>query len=87
MAMHEAKARKREGRGPHEPVWQPPELRRIVAIIDLDSGTPRVKVMHLYRGDRIDRYTVKTARGQSKGSVGWSRILETVRKGIPRVHG
>lgn len=84
-AMRAAKARKRiEAGTSREPAWQPPDLRRIIVVIDLDSGTPRIKTMHLHRGDRIDSYRVHTAKGWSRGSVGWSRVLAAVRKRMPR---
>lgn len=35
-----------------------PELRRIIEITDLDSGTPVKHRMELYRTDRIDCYDV-----------------------------
>lgn len=86
-AMRAAKARKRLAGLPCDepPVWQPPKLRRIVVVIDFDTGSPRIKMMHLLRANRIDLYRVRTARGESRKPVGWSRALSAVRKGYQRI--
>ena len=87
-AMRAAKARLREqraaGLAPREPAWQPPKLRRIVVVIDFDSGQPIVRMMQLLRSHRIDTYRVRSPRGESKKPVGWSRALGAVRKALPR---
>lgn len=84
-AMRAAKARKREEEGvEREPAWKPPALRRIVVVIDFDSGRPRVRMMQLWRGDRIDRYKARSPKGDAKSCAGWSRALAAVRKGMPR---
>lgn len=67
------------------PRWQPPSLRRIVVIIDLDSGRPQIKMMQLWKSHRIDLYRVRTPRGESKKAVGWSRVTARVRKSYQRV--
>lgn len=80
-----AQERKRlESGDVREPAWSPPELRRLVVIIDLDSGRPLIRMAQLWRGDRIDTYRVRTPRGESRRDVGWSRVLAAVRKGMPR---
>lgn len=86
-AMRAAKARKRlEGLPCDRPEpWQPPKLRRIVVVVDFDSGTPKIKMMQLLRSSRIDLYRVRTPRGESRKAVGWSRAIATVRKGYQRV--
>lgn len=86
-AMRAAKARKRiEGPPPDAPErWQPPKLRRIVVVIDLDTGKPIVRMMQLLRSSRIDSYRVRTPRGEARRPVGWSRALAVVRKALPRI--
>lgn len=83
--MREAKARKREALGPRAAPWSPPALRRIVVVIDFDSGRPMMRMMQLWRGDRIDRYRVRTPRGDARNPAGWSKALVAVRKKMPRV--
>lgn len=85
--MRAAKARKQlEGVDDLRPLaWQPPPLRRILVVIDFDSGTPRIKMMQLWRSHRSDTYRVRTPRGESRRPMGWSRVLAVARKGLPRV--
>ncbi|MGQ0621336.1 MAG: hypothetical protein ACT4QA_15665 [Panacagrimonas sp.] len=85
--MRAAKARKRtESEAPYDSVpWTPPPLRRIVVVIDFDTGRPLIRMMQLWRSHRRDTYRVKTPRGESKRPVGWSRALTAVRKAMPRV--
>lgn len=83
--MRAAKARKHADRTADMPQrWSPPALRRIIVVIDLDSGRPLVRMMQLWRGDRIDRFRVRSPSGESSAAVGWSRILARVRKAYPR---
>jgi hypothetical protein len=42
----------------HQPVWEIPELRRVIEITDFDSGEPIVHKLELYKTDRIDCYDV-----------------------------
>lgn len=63
---------------------EPPELRRIIEITDLDSGTPVKHRMELYRTDRIDCYDVFVDNRLWKRRIGWSKILEGLRKSLPR---
>lgn len=83
--MRAAKARKREALGPRAAPWSPPDLRRIIVVIDFDSGRPMVRMMQLWRGDRIDRYRVRSSKGVAKRPIGWSKALAAVRKKMPRV--
>jgi hypothetical protein len=85
-AMREAKAKKRiEGPAPDYPI-ELPELRRRVIIIDYDFG----KVVHrvdLYKSNRVDCYRAVVDGKQWKERVGWSKVLEAVRRGFIRVGG
>ena len=61
-----------------------PKLRRKIIIIDYDLGR-RVSVMDLYRTNRVDCYNA-VANGQPwKQNIGWSRVLEWIRKSHPRM--
>lgn len=61
-----------------------PDLRRRIIIEDFDFGH-RVHVLELHKTDRIDCYRV-TADGKPwKERIGWSRLLEGLRKSLPRV--
>lgn len=83
--MRAAKQRKRIESGvERESARQSPDLRRIVVVIDLDSGRPMMRMMQLWRGDRADNYRARTPRGEARRPVGWSRALAAVRKGLPR---
>jgi len=83
-AMRAAKARRRMEDVPSSSLPELPYLRRRIVIIDYDHG----RVVHrldLYRSDRIDCYDV-VADGQPwKRRIGWSRVLEGLRKSLPRV--
>lgn len=57
-----------------------PDLRRIIEITGLDSGTPVKHKMELYRTDRIDCYDVFVDNCLWKRRIGWSKILEGLRK-------
>lgn len=84
-AMRAAKERKRaEHAQPRPAPQQEPALRRIVVVIDLDSGQPLIRMAQLWRSNRRDTYHVRTPRGSSKRAVGWSRVLASVRKAMPR---
>lgn len=69
--------------------WRPPPLRRRVTIEDFDGVDARVHVIELRRSNRIDSYRVVidgrawAPRGQK--TVGWSRVLDWVRKATPRL--
>lgn len=61
-----------------------PDLRRIIEIKDLDSGAPVKHRMELYRTDRIDCYDVFVDNRLWKRRIGWSKVLEALRKALPR---
>lgn len=61
-----------------------PTLRRRIVIEDFDFER-RVHVLELHKTDRIDCYRV-TADGRPwKARIGWSKLLEGLRKSMPRV--
>jgi hypothetical protein len=62
-----------------------PDLRRVIEITDYDSDTPTTHVIEVYRSDRIYCYNIKIDSEPWKQRVGWSRILEGLRKALPRV--
>ena len=81
--MRAAKERKRlEGSPPEYPA-EPPQLRRRIIIIDYDHGRT-VHRLDLYRSSRIDCYNVHVDGQPWKSRIGWSRILEGLRKSLPR---
>lgn len=83
----DAMARGREvarlARPEREPIPSLPPLRRVVIVIDYDSGQPVGHRIELYRTRRVDVYRA-TADGQDWGRRGWSAVLEGLRKSLPR---
>lgn len=61
-----------------------PELRRRIVITDYDFGE-RVHTLDLYRTGRRDCYKVHVDGKPWKARIGWSKILEGLRKSLPRV--
>ena len=62
-----------------------PDLRRVIEITDYDLGTPTTHVIELYSSYRIDCYNVKIDGKPWQERIGWSRILEGLRKALPRI--
>lgn len=84
-AMRKAKERIRmESTAPDYP-FKPPKLRRIIVIIDFDFGK-MVNIIRLYRTNRIDCYQAVVDGKIWKKNIGWSKILEGIRKSFVRVH-
>lgn len=82
--MRAAKARIRlEGEPPEYPV-ELPYLRRKIIIVDYDHGV-EVHRLDLFRSNRSDCYNVHVDGKPWKQRIGWSRILEGLRKSLPRV--
>lgn len=82
--MRAAKERLRtEGEEPDYPA-ELPRLRRRIVIIDYDHGRS-VHRLDLYRSSRIDCYDVHVDGEPWREHVGWSRVLEGLRKSLPRV--
>lgn len=61
-----------------------PELRRRIVITDYDFGE-RIHTLDLYRTSRVDCYKVHVDGKPWKARIGWSKILEGLRKSLPRV--
>lgn len=82
--MRAAKERKRlEGEAPDYP-RELPNLRRRVIVIDYDFGKV-VHVIDLYRTNRVDCYKAVADGKPWKDRVGWSKVLEGLRKSMIRV--
>ncbi len=62
-----------------------PELRRVIEIVDYDSGEPITHKLELYKTDRIDCYKVLVDGKLWKQRIGWSNILAGIRKALPRL--
>ncbi|GGB96936.1 hypothetical protein GCM10011352_23850 [Marinobacterium zhoushanense] len=82
-AKAERERRRIEG---HHPDYPPelPELRRKLVITDYDTGTPVTHQFELYRSNRIDCYNVWVDGRLWKERIGWSKVLEGLRKAMPR---
>lgn len=61
-----------------------PDLRRRIIIEDFDFGH-RVHVLELHKTNRVDCYRVEVDGKPWKARIGWSRLLEGLRKSMPRV--
>lgn len=66
-------------------IWQPPEVRRVITITDYDCGETVTKTMELRRSNRIDCYDCYVNGELWKSRIGWSRVLEWIRKAFPRI--
>ena len=62
-----------------------PRLRRVVIVIDYDFGTPVIETMRLYRTSRIDSYRAEINGKTWKPRIGWSGVLEGLRKSFIRL--
>lgn len=69
-------------RAPH---WQPPLLRRRVTIDDFDGVEPVTHIVELFRTSRIDSYRAVIDGREWKSHVGWSRVLDGLRRAMPRL--
>lgn len=67
------------------PTWQPPLLRRRITIEDFDGAEPRTHTIELYRTTRIDSYRAVIDGAEWKARVGWSRVLDGLRRAMPRL--
>ena len=61
-----------------------PELRRVIEITDYDSGDAVSHRIELLRCDRIDCYDMVVNGPLWRKRIGWSRVLEGLRKALPR---
>lgn len=62
-----------------------PHLRRTIVITDYDFGEPIVHKIELIRCDRIDCYDAYVDGKLWRKRIGWSRILNGIRKALPRL--
>lgn len=83
-AMRSAKERRRLAREPSERPPELPALRRRITIEDFDHGYVK-HVMELRRCDRRDCYRAVADGKLWRARVGWSRVLEGLRKSFPRL--
>lgn len=65
--------------------WKPPALRRRLTIEDFDGAEPRTHVIELFRTPRIDSYRAVIDGREWKPRVGWSRMLDGLRRAMPRL--
>lgn len=82
-AMARGREAARLARPEREAVPELPLLRRVLIVIDYDSGEPVEHRIELYRTSRVDVYRA-TADGQDWGRRGWSAVLDGLRKSLPR---
>lgn len=61
-----------------------PELRKKIEVAEFDVTESKTTVIELFQSDRIDCYRVVVNGKLWKRRVGMSRILEGIRKAIPR---
>ncbi len=83
-AARAARARARMERPAPEYPPALPELRRTVIVIDHDFGTVEHR-LDLYRSNRRDCYRVVADGVEWRRRMGWARVLEALRKSLPRV--
>lgn len=67
------------------PQWHPPLLRRRVTIEDFDGAEPVTHVIELYRTSRIDSYRAVIDGREWHARIGWSRVLDGLRRAMPRL--
>ena len=61
-----------------------PDLRKKIEITEFDNDGPKTTVLELYQSDRIDCYRVMVNGKLWKERIGMSKILEGIRKALPR---
>ena len=82
--MREARLRKiAEGEPPEYPLPLP-DLRRQIIVRDFDFGAVE-HTINLYKENRIDTYRMEVDGRLYAIHIGWSRILEIIRKQFLRV--
>ena len=70
-------------RGAREEVNPLPDLRREIIIVNHDNG--EVHNFRMYKTGRIDQYRVIVDGKPSKDRIGFSAVLEGIRKAMPPV--
>lgn len=61
-----------------------PNFRRLLLVVDFDYGI-KVHLFTMHKTQRIDSYRVRVNFKIWKESIGWARLLEGLRKALPRV--
>ena len=61
-----------------------PDLRKKIEITEFDAAEPKTTIIELYQSDRIDCYRVMVNGKLWKRRIGMSRVLEGIRKAMPR---
>lgn len=61
-----------------------PDLRKRIEITEFDTPDPKTTIIELYQSDRIDCYRVMVNGKLWKRRAGLSRVLEGIRKAMPR---
>lgn len=67
------------------PAWRPPKLRRRITIEDFDGAQPCKHVVELFRTSRIDSYRAVIDGHEWHARIGWSRVLDGLRRAMPRL--
>lgn len=65
--------------------WRPPPLRRRITIEDFDGVEQCTHVVELFRTSRIDSYRAVIDGRDWKPRIGWSRVLDGLRRALPRL--
>lgn len=66
-------------------MWRPPKLRRRITIEDFDGCEPVTHVIELHRTSRIDSYRAVIDGREWNPRIGWSRVLDGLRRALPRL--
>lgn len=69
-------------RSPH---WRPPQLRRRITVEDFDGADTTTHVIELFRTPRIDSYRAVIDGREWNPRIGWSRVLDGLRRAMPRL--
>jgi len=69
----------------YPPMLDLPSLRRRITIEDFDFGHV-THTIELYQADRIDCYRALADGRPWKDRIGWTKVLEGIRKSFLRVH-
>ena len=85
--MREGKEAKRQALardlGPRPAIYQPPELRRVVIVIDYNTE-PKIDIYRMTKTNRIDSYEISKNGEQIKGA-GWANFCKRLSVHYPRV--
>ena len=73
-----------EGPAPKYP-YEPPDIRRRIILEDYDFGRTVRHEFVLLKSNRIDTYLLVVDGKLLPGRIGWSRVVELLRKALVRV--